>query len=216
MGINDWLDILPKWLGFALEFPVNPFGALGPYAETSIVSRDLVLLAAAGIAVSYLLIVITAPPSLAADGSPLVQFFRKIDPKLLPPILILVLIVFSVGLHLLARFYLAFPSANDSSAKWGAVQDTVNATLGFGSVFIPFATLLFSLMMRLFPISTKKQYTLFLVGTSLIAASFLIYLPVSLATVHATSLYQAFGAFCGAGVIAYAIFHFTYKWTRDA
>ena len=215
--IKDWLDILPKWLGFALRFPVNPADALGPYAASGIVSKDLTWLAVAGLGVSYVLIA-SVPPPLSAEerSSPLIGFLQRIDLKVLPTLMILLLVAFSVGLHLLVKLYLALlPIAN-----WGTIEDTVNATLGFSSVYIPFYTLTFVMAVRLGPLSERGErkgpMVLALLIISVSTLVLFVYLPLSLAVVHRINFWSTLIAFFVALSIAYGIYSLIKKWVKNA
>jgi hypothetical protein len=215
-SIKDWLDILPMWLEFALRFPLNPGDALQPYfVGKDIVSKDLTWLAVVGIAVSYVLIATIGPPR-DREPSPLVQFFYRIDLNVLPVFMILALFAFSVGLHLFVALYLAILGLPGD--RLGAIEKTVNATLGFASVYIPFATLIFCVNVRLisaFPDLEgrrgKAAFSLFVFGSLVTAVSFIIYLPLSLAAAHHTDFFSMFVAQFFVFTILFGIWLFVAK-----
>lgn len=211
-SIEDWLDIVPQWLSFALRFPADPRAALQPYSASGAVSKDLALLVAAGVGVAYLAIALSAPPSLVHDLSRMLRLFRGVDVNLLPPMMLLLLLVSALAVHLLAKLFAMLVGAGRPGSRWaphlgGTVEDSVNAFLGVASVYIPLAILAFSVAVSVFDGPGRRlTMPVQLCGLLLIGALF-VYVPTALATVHPkTTSAQALVTFGAAfGIAAFVV-----------
>jgi hypothetical protein len=187
--IEGWLDIAPQWLGFALRFPASPASALKPYATPGAISKDLTLLAVGGLAVSYLLILVAAPASLAQDPSRTLAFLRGLEVKVIPPTVLLVLVASAVVIHVAARLAALVRPRAKAAGRWdaylgGTVEDSVNGVLGFAAVYIPVATSLFLPAIGLSGAPGGPMPIGAILCVLALVGLLFIYLPLALAAAH--------------------------------
>lgn len=199
--ISSWLDIAPAYLNFAIRFLRRTRTAFAEHAKAGKVSPDLTSILVGGIALSYLIAIVAAPPQLKQDRSSLVQWLGHLDYYLLPLMGLFAALVLGVTTHLLGKLYAGFSRAFDRTAPgpWdprlgGTLEDSVNAALGFAAVFLPVATAALCIAARL------PQTTWISAATSILLVAFVVaYFPLSLASTHPDTGYrQALMATSGA------------------
>ena len=192
---NVWLKIAPAYADFSVKFFRNPAQAFSASAKSGEVSKDLFAIFVGGVALSYVIVLVAAPPSLKTDSSILVRWSISLDWYLLPVAAFIAVFLIALIGHIGAKSFFATRKLFDRAPiRWwdpwlgGAAEDSVNAAMGVAAVFVPlFAATLCAVSW--FPPST------WLPGTAgmVFAALFLIYMPWSLSCTHPnTGVTQAF------------------------
>jgi hypothetical protein len=193
-SIKNWLDIAPHYIGFFIAFLKSPSTALLRVKGASKISPDLVSTLIGGIALSYFIVLAVQPPGLAADSAAVVGLLRKIDRNSMPFVALILIVFVAVIGHMLAKIVarvLTYPVPGTSALPGpdlgGTVEDSVNAALGFGAVFIPIAVGIILLVLWL-------PNFWFVVGAPLgLAVLSLAYLSRALSATHPnTTVVQAF------------------------
>jgi hypothetical protein len=144
--INTWLDIAPEYLDFSIKFIRFQPDAFEKLIKPGKVSSDLTSILMGGMALSYLLVLVAGSPELQSDPSEIAEWARRltaIDVLLLPVVGLLGVFAVAVAGHIFTKATLNIFSLGGRIpvpfAKLpGSAEDTVNAALGFASVFVPF------------------------------------------------------------------------------
>lgn len=207
--VKSWLDIAPAYLNFVLRFIWSPRQAFAHVSGASTVSSDLTAILLGGIALSYLLVVAGAPPALQDDPSEVVRYLRQLDLQLLPFVGLLLTVAAAIVSHLFGKLFAVVSRSLqiESPGKWepklgGTVEDSVNAALGFASVYIPLFVAAICAMGWLVPTNLGVGI-IGILSPIFLAIFFLIYFPLSLSSTHPdTGFFQAFIAFNGGNALA--------------
>ena len=205
-AVSSWLDIAPAYLNFAIKFLRRTRTAFVEYAKAGKVSPDLTSILVGGVALSYLIAIVAAPVQLKQDPSVIIQWLSDLEYYQLPFIGLFATLILAVATHLLGKVYAKISTTFDRTAPgpWdphlgGAIEDSVNAALGFAAVFLPVITAALCIVAWLPQnIWTMSISAIFLIGF------ISVYFPLSLACTHPdTGFRQAWGSMAGAMCLAF-------------
>ena len=195
--IKTWLDIAPEYIDFTIKFLRKPPAAFEKLIKPGKVSSDLTSILMGGMALSYLLILVAGSPNLQSDTSEIAEWARRltaIDVLLLPVVGLLGVFSVAVVGHIFTKATIYIFSLGGRISPFfaklpGSAEDTVNAALGFASVFVPFCAAMLCAFSWLPP-----QLVPLGIGVSVVPVIFLfIYYGWSLiATHHEINKVQAF------------------------
>ena len=202
-AIKTWLDIAPEYVDFLLKFVRRPPVAFENRFTYGKISSDLTSILMGGIALSYVLILVAGSPQLQNDSSEMAKLMRGLaarDLLLLPAVAYLCILGFAIFCHVLGKAVTLVFSIDNTSQKLfgnlsGSVEDSVNAALGFTSVYIPLfaAVLCVATWLPLQIVSSVGVSLAFVPGIFPF-----IYYPWSLSATHCEIKkgYQAFCTLC--------------------
>jgi hypothetical protein len=179
--VKSVLEILPAYLNFVIGCLRSPRAAFAPYALKGKVQSDLTSFLLAGVAAAY--IAGALMPSTSIDiqnpqgGMDLfAKWLMHQDVKTLPLEALLAVLLLALGAHLIGKL---FDRWQDKPSLPGSAEDSMNAALGFASIFLPFTTMvLLGALSLATPALTERFGTLALVIT--IAGALVLYLLVAI------------------------------------
>jgi hypothetical protein len=197
--VDSWLDIVPAYISFVITFFKNPRSAFAAVAQPSRISGDLTSILLGGVGLAYVIGLALGGP-LAEDPSRVLSVLRSIDVRYLPVVGVSLVVVLGLIAHGFA--FLAGLWESDVELP-GQVEDTVNATVGFASIFIPLTALALCAIPRLVG-------TVLPIVVAFVPGMFLIFaFPAALMAAHAGITYRhAFGTF----VLAITVFVIAVSW----
>jgi hypothetical protein len=141
--VKSVLEILPAYLNFVIGFLRSPRAAFAPYALKGKVQSNLTSFLLAGVATAY--IAGALMPSTSFDiqnphgGMDLfAKWLAHQDVKTLPLEALLAVLVLAMAAHIIGKL---FDRWQDKASLPGTAEDSVNAALGFASIFLPFTTI---------------------------------------------------------------------------
>jgi hypothetical protein len=198
--IKTWVDVAPAYLNFCLAFFRNPRRAFSKVVGAASISSDLTTVCLAGVALSYLILVATSPSALRNDPGVVARLVRQLEPQALPVVAIFVTFVLGTVSHLTGKLFVWVSrlESPDSTGAWepkldGAIEDSVNAALGFAAVFLPVASGALCVVSWL-PAGNHVGTGVAAIGLALFV---LVYFPWSLSSTHRktkfTNALMAFG-----------------------
>jgi len=198
--IKTWVDVAPAYLNFSLAFFRNPRRAFSKVVGAASISSDLTTVCLAGVGLSYLILVATSSSALKNDPGVLARWVRQLEPQALPVVAIFVTFVLGAVSHLTGKLFvwLSRLKPPDSTSAWepklaGAIEDSINAALGFAAVFLPVASAALCVVSWL-PPANRVGTTVAAIGLVLFL---LVYFPWSLSSTHRktkfTNALMAFG-----------------------
>jgi hypothetical protein len=205
-AVNSWLDIAPAYLNFLFAFLRNPQQAFSQVAVHRKVSSDLTSILLGGVALAYLIVLLTAPPELKQDQGVVANLLRGQDYHLLPVMGAFAAILLAVISHCGGKGFVFLSRLGEKGrvGPWdpklgGSVEDSVNAALGFAAVFVPFTSGMICAVSR-FPRFNPG------IAGFVLAIFAVVYFPWSLSSTHQhTGVRQAYMAFSGGVVLLVVI-----------
>ena len=179
-----------KYLNFLLAFTKSPSVALRPYARgngtPATISGELFWFCAYSVGCGVLVFVAGDAIGMAPDTSASTALFRRIDAKVLPPLVALATLVFATVWHMLTRAVSAVTGLIDPELRFeGALEDSLNASLAVGTLFIVLLSLAFA-GIRVAGGRTEVRLVEFYVSLGL-GAAFLVYFVLAFAAAHCVS-----------------------------
>jgi hypothetical protein len=207
-AVNGWLDIAPAYLNFLLAFVRNPRRAFAAVSEAGKVSSDLTSILFGGVALSYLVVLLTNSPQLDQDNGVIASFLRGRDYQMFPLLGVFGAVLLGLVCHLAGKFFVVLsklgkkgPSGTWDPKLGGSVEDSVNASLGFAAVFVPLTSGMICAV-SLFPRFNPG------VAGVLLALFAIVYFPWSLSATHQhTGVRQAYMAISGGVVLLVLILY---------
>ncbi len=149
-NVKSVLDVAPEYLNFVIGSVKHPTKFLRPYRRKEKVNSDLTSLLLAGLALAYVVLFV-APAAELEDMGNLTKIVRYLNDKDVLPLSVLVFIsVFSMLLHVSVKLVDMLMRPNSERILNGTVEDTINASFAFASMYIPFATTILIVMALLF------------------------------------------------------------------
>jgi hypothetical protein len=193
--VKSVLDILPAYLNFFIGFTRSPHAAFAPYARTGRVEGKLTSCLLAGVAAAYIAGAVMPSASLDIENPQggMDRFARWIvhqDVKTLPLEALLAVLALALAAHLIGKF---FDLWREKPSLPGKAEDTVNAALGFASVFLPVTVMVLLGMLSLGTPALAARFgqsALVLTIASVLVAHLIaaaVYLVLSFAAVHRVS-----------------------------
>ncbi len=193
--IKSLLDILPAYLNFFIEFIRSPRAAFAPYVLKGRVQANLTSFLLAGVAAAYIAGALMPSASLDIENPRgamdlFAKWLTHQDVKALPMEALMAVLVLALAAHLVGKL---FDRWQDKPRLPGAAEDSVNAALGFASIFLPLTVMaLLSMLSLATPELAKRlgQSTLIATIASTLTAYLLVsigYLVASFAAVHRVS-----------------------------
>lgn len=216
--IKPWLDFVPDYLDFFLKFMRKPPIAFEKRSQTGKVSSDLVKLLLAGIALSYVLVFVAGSPELQNDSSPMAVWIASLVTRnviLLPIVALVSIFILAVAVHIIIKAVIWLVSIGHKFkspfGELGGVEDSVNAALGFASVYLPFMAAVLCAISWLYQ-PWLPENLIVPIGVALVVVvglSFWIYFPWSMSANHPqTSAVQIYFALC----VGIALVSMLWRW----
>ena len=206
--VKSVLEILPAYLNFVIGFLRSPRAAFAPYALKGKVQSNLTSFLLAGVAAAYIAGALLPSTSFDIENPQggmdlFAKWLVHQDVKTLPLQALLAVLVLALAAHIIGKL---FDRWQDKASLPGSAEDSVNAALGFASIFLPFTTMaLLGTLSLATPALTERFGPPALIVT--IAGALVVYLLVaigylvtSFAAVHKVSWGGAASALAAAFV----------------
>jgi hypothetical protein len=199
--IKTWLDIAPAYLSFCLAFVRSPKRAFSKVVGSASISSDLTTVLLAGVALSYLILATTSSSALKNDPGVVARWLRGLELQALPVVAVIVTFVLGTLSHVTGKLFERLSRFGQQASAGalepkldGAIEDSVNAALGFAAVFLPVASGVLSAVSWL----PAKNVVGTAVGSLGLVLFLFVYFPWSLSSTHRkTTFANAFVAFAG-------------------
>ena len=141
--VKNVLEILPAYLNFVIGCLRSPRAAFAPYALKGKVQSDLTSFLLAGVGAAYIAGALMPSTSIDIQNPQggmdrFARWLTSQDVKTLPLEALLAVLLLALGAHLVGKL---FDRSQHTPRLPGSAEDSVNAALGFASIFLPFTTI---------------------------------------------------------------------------
>jgi hypothetical protein len=193
--VKSLLDILPAYLNFFIGFIRSPRTALAPYALKGRVQGNLTSFLLAGVAAAYIAGAVMPSASFNIESPRgtmdlFAKWLRHQDTKVLPLEALLAVLMLALAAHLIGKL---FDRWQDKPSLLGTAEDSVNAALGFASIFLPLSVIVLLGMLSLATPALEQRFgqSVLVITIAGALAAYLLaaigYLVASFAAVHRVS-----------------------------
>lgn len=191
---------IAKFATFVVLFVKSPRTALRPYEPADPTARpevsgQLILFCALGVACGALMMAIGHALGMAEDRSSSVAIVNRLDPRVLPVAAVVAILITSGVWHGLTRVIAAALGGAVPDLRFGgAIENSLNAGLAVGTVYVPAASIVL-VAMRIAAAHISLSWVVFLVASVLLAFGFLAYFVLAFAAAHRVPAWRYFVVF---------------------